>query len=156
MFLLFLCLSTILVSSCPASCQLSSSPPSSSGSVMTASSHLSSRSTTAPTPFWTVDPAPSPSESGSGTRSSVSAASRPARLRTPSLAARLVSCFQTCWFLHPLLWRRFPSRRGGFCTPGTGGAFTVSTDAVPDCQRAPPQRLDLGPLLLLAEVRARG
>jgi hypothetical protein len=26
---------------------------------------------------------------------------------------------------------RFPNRRGGFCTPGTGGAFTASTDAVP-------------------------
>jgi len=27
-------------------------------------------------------------------------------------------------------WNRFPTRRGGFCTPGTGGAFTASTDAV--------------------------
>jgi hypothetical protein len=26
---------------------------------------------------------------------------------------------------------RFPTRRGGFCTPGTGGAFTGATDAVP-------------------------
>jgi hypothetical protein len=45
------------------------------------------------------------------------------------------SCFQTCWFLHQ---RRhvavpdsFPTRREGFCTPGTGGAFTASTDMVP-------------------------
>jgi hypothetical protein len=30
-------------------------------------------------------------------------------------------------------WSRncFPTWRGGFCTPGTGGAFTVSTDVVP-------------------------
>jgi hypothetical protein len=26
---------------------------------------------------------------------------------------------------------RFPTRRGGFCTPGTGGAFTGATDTVP-------------------------
>jgi hypothetical protein len=26
---------------------------------------------------------------------------------------------------------RFPTRQGGFCTPGTGGAFTVSTVTVP-------------------------
>jgi hypothetical protein len=26
---------------------------------------------------------------------------------------------------------RFPTRRGGFCTPGTGGAFTGATDEVP-------------------------
>jgi hypothetical protein len=26
---------------------------------------------------------------------------------------------------------RFPTQRGGFCIPGTGGAFTVSTDTVP-------------------------
>ncbi len=28
-------------------------------------------------------------------------------------------------------WKRFPARRGGFCTPGTGGAITGATDAVP-------------------------
>jgi hypothetical protein len=26
---------------------------------------------------------------------------------------------------------RFPTRRGGFCTPGTGGAFTGAKEAVP-------------------------
>ncbi len=41
-----------------------------------------------PTPFCTVDPSPSPSKSGPGKRSSPLTASRPARLRTPSLAAR--------------------------------------------------------------------
>ncbi len=28
-------------------------------------------------------------------------------------------------------WNRFPTRRGGFCTPRTGGAFTGATDVVP-------------------------
>jgi hypothetical protein len=28
-------------------------------------------------------------------------------------------------------WNRFPTRRGGFYTPGTGGAITGATDAVP-------------------------
>ncbi len=55
---------------------------------MAASSHLSSCSTTASTPFCAVAPAPSPSDSGHGTRSSPSAASRTLRQRTPSLAAR--------------------------------------------------------------------
>ncbi len=64
MFLLSLCLGTILAPSCPASCQLSSSPSPSSGSVMVVWSHLSSRSTTAPTLLCAVAPAPSLSESG--------------------------------------------------------------------------------------------
>jgi hypothetical protein len=48
------------------------------------------------------------------------------------------SRFQTRWFLHLLLWRHhetvsnhFPTRRGGFCTPGTGGALTGATGMVP-------------------------
>ncbi len=41
MFLLFLCLGTILAPSCPASCQPSSSPPPLSGSIMAASFHPS-------------------------------------------------------------------------------------------------------------------
>ncbi len=49
--------------SCPASCQPSSSLPSPSGSVVAAWSHLSSHSTTAPTPFCAMAPTPSPSES---------------------------------------------------------------------------------------------
>jgi hypothetical protein len=48
MFLLFLCPGTILAPSCRASCQASSSPPPSSGSVGAASSHPFSHSTTAP------------------------------------------------------------------------------------------------------------
>jgi hypothetical protein len=54
MFLLFLYLGTILASSWLASCQRSSSPPPSSGSVEAAPSHLSSRSTMDPTPFCAV------------------------------------------------------------------------------------------------------
>ncbi len=106
----------------PSSCQPGSSPPPSSGSVVVAWSHLASRSTTAPTPFCAVTPAPSPSESGHRTRSLPSAASSPIRQRTPSLAARVAmadcwvrtqkalpqpsgSRFQTLWFHHLLLQR---------------------------------------------------
>jgi hypothetical protein len=96
MFLLFLCLGTILAPSCWTSCQATSSPPPSSGSVRAASSHPFSRSTTAPMLSCAADPAPSPSESGPGTRSSLSAV-----LLQPS-----GSRFQTCWFLHLPLRRR--------------------------------------------------
>jgi hypothetical protein len=119
MFLLFLCPGTILAP-CRASCQASSSPPPSSGSVGAASSHPFIRSTTATTPSCAADPAPSPSESGPGTRLSLSAASRLAQPRTPRLAARVTAAdrrfrtqaillqpsrsrFQTRWFLHLLL-----------------------------------------------------
>jgi hypothetical protein len=88
MFLLFPCLGTILVASCPVSCQPSFSPAPSSGSIVAASSHLYSRSSTTPTLFCAAGPAPSPSKLGPGMRSSLSAVSRPARLRTPSLAGR--------------------------------------------------------------------
>jgi hypothetical protein len=138
MFPLLLCLGTILAPTCPASCQLSCSPPPSSGSVGAAWFHPFSCSTMAPTWSCAAAPAPSPSESGRGTRWLPSAALRLARLRTPCLAARLSaadrrartqavllqprgSCFQTRWSLHlPLLWRRhetvpkpfsFPARR---------------------------------------------
>jgi hypothetical protein len=120
--LLLLCLGTIVASSCPASCQPSSSPSPSSGSIAAVWSRLSTCSTTAPMPFCVVAPAPSPSELGHKTRSLPSAASRPARQWTPSLAARDAvadrrvgaqaallqpsrSCFLTCWFLHLPLWR---------------------------------------------------
>jgi hypothetical protein len=120
MFLPLLCLGTILAPSCPASCQLSCSPPPSSGSVGAAWFHPFGRSTTAPTRFCAADPSPSPSESGRGTRWSPSAASRLARPRTPRLAARVAAAdrqvrtqavlpqpsgsrFQTHWSLHLLL-----------------------------------------------------
>jgi hypothetical protein len=138
MFLLLLCLGTILAPSCPASCQPSCSPPPSSGSVGAAWFHPFSRSTTAPTRFCAAAPAPSPSESGRRTRWLPSAALRLAQLRTPHLAARVAaadrraraqavlpqpigSCSQTRWSLHLLLlWRRhvmlpepfsYPARR---------------------------------------------
>jgi hypothetical protein len=151
MFLPFLCLGTVLAPSCRTSCQATSSPPPSFGSVGAVSSHPFSRSMTAPMQSCTVSPAPSPSESGSGTRSSLSATSRLARLRTLRLAACVPAAdcqirtqavlqqpsgsrFQTRWFLHlpsgaatRRSRNRFPTQRGGFCMPGTGGA----TDAVP-------------------------
>jgi hypothetical protein len=104
MFLLLLCLGTILAPSYPASCQPRCSLPPSSGSVRAASFHLFSRSMTAPTRFCAVAPTPSPSESGHGFFSS-----------TDTKQSR----------------NRFPTRRGGFCTPGTSSAFTTSTDALP-------------------------
>ncbi len=124
MFLLFLCLGTILAPSCRTSCQATSSPPPSSSSVGAASSHPFSRSTTAPTPSCAADPAPSPSKSGPGTRSSPSAASRLAQPRTPRLAACVAAAdrrvltqavlpqpsgsrFQTRWFLHLPLRRLY-------------------------------------------------
>ncbi len=88
-------------------------------------------------------------------RSSPSAASRPVWLRTPSLAAHVAaadrrarsqwSCrnqaglilrlagFFSFFFVAASRWsrNRFPTQRGGFSTPGTGGAFTVFTEAEP-------------------------
>ncbi len=91
MFLLLLCLGTILAPTCPASCQPICSPPPSSGSVRTAWFHPFSRSMTAPTWSCATAPAPSPSESGRGRRWSLSAASRLARLWTLRLAARVAA-----------------------------------------------------------------
>jgi hypothetical protein len=87
MFLLILCLGTVLALSCTASCFL----PPSSGSVEAAWFHPFSRSTTAPTWFCAAAPAPSPSESGRGTRWLPSAALRLAQLRTSCLAARVAA-----------------------------------------------------------------
>jgi hypothetical protein len=89
MFLLLLCLGTILAPTCPASWQPSCSLPPSSGSVRAAWFHPFSRSTMAPTRFCAAAPAPSPSESGLGTRWSLSAALRPAWQGMPRLAARV-------------------------------------------------------------------
>jgi hypothetical protein len=151
-FQLLLCLGSILAPSC----QLSCSPPPSSGSVGVASFHPFSRSAMAPRRFCTMAPAPSPSESGHRMRWWPSVALRPAWQRMPRLAARVAAAdsraraqpallqpsgsrFQTRWFLHLLILRRchktvpelfsYPARR--FLHAGTGGAFTASTDAVP-------------------------
>jgi hypothetical protein len=150
------CLGTILAPSSPAKCQPNCSLPPSSGSVGAASFHLFSCSMMAPTRFCAVAPAPSPSESVHGMRWSPSAALRPARQRTPSLAARVAAAgrlaraqvvlpqssgsrFQTRWFFHLLLLLRrhktvpepfsYLARR--FCMPRTGGSFTASTVTVP-------------------------
>jgi hypothetical protein len=125
--------------------------PPSSGCVAAAASRLS----TAPTLLCSGDPAPSLSGSGRGTRWSPSAASRPALKQKPHLAVRNAAAdrrasaqavpppqggshFQTRWFLTfssgaatRWSWNCFPTRQGGFCTPGTSGAFTASTDAAP-------------------------
>jgi hypothetical protein len=134
MFLLLLCLGTILAPTCPASCQPSCSLPPSSGSVGADWFHPFSRSTTAPTRSCTTAPAPSPSESGRGTRWSPSAASRLARQWTPCLAACVAttnrwvrthevlpqpsgSRFQTSWFLHLLFLRRYKTVLEPFSYP---------------------------------------
>ncbi len=128
------CLGTILASSC----QPSSSPPPSSGSIAAVWSHLSTRSTTAPTLFCGVAPALSFTiRVGHETRSLPSAASRPAGQWTPSLVAHIIAAdrrvlaraglpqpsgsrFQTCWFLRRSLQRHhkmvpepfsYPARR---------------------------------------------
>jgi hypothetical protein len=90
--------------------------------------------------------------------------------QTPCLAARVAaedcrvraqaaspqpsgSHFQTRWFLRFLLPRhratrrsrnRFPTRQEVFAHPGTGGAFTASTDAVPIPSTGTAQKV--GPL----------
>jgi hypothetical protein len=123
MFLLLLCLGTILAPSCPASCQTSCSPPPSSGSVKAAWFHPFSRSTTAPTRFCAAAFAPSLSESGRRTSWLPSASLRLAQPWTPRLAARVAAAdcraraqaampqpsgsrSQTRWSLHLLLLRR--------------------------------------------------
>jgi hypothetical protein len=161
MFLLLLCLVTILAPTCPASCQPSCSPPPSSGSVRAAWFHPFSHSTMAPTRSCA---AASPSESGRGSRVAISrlkacmAADATPGLpwQTAGFAPRW-SCrnqaglvFRPAGFFTFCLGaatrqsqNRFPTRQGGFCTPGTDGAITGATDTVPSRQRAPPQRLDL-------------
>jgi hypothetical protein len=170
MLLLFPCPGTIPVSSCWPSCQMSCCAPPSSDCVAAASSLLFTALTTAPTPSCGGDPASSPSGSGRVTRLSPPATLRPARKRMPHLAVRYAAAdhwasaqvvppppsgyrcrtagFSTFFFSAGTRRSRncFPTWQGGFCTPGTGGAFTASTDPqtrYPSCQWAPPRRLDL-------------
>jgi hypothetical protein len=126
MFLLLLCLGTILAPTSLASCQPSCSPPPSSGSVGAASFHPLNHSTMAPTRFCATVPASSPYESGRGTRWSPSAALKPAWLRMPCrgrpLGSRPGGPAPTKRFLHLLLIRRhhkrsrsrFPTRQRRF------------------------------------------
>jgi hypothetical protein len=169
MFLLLLCLGTILALSCPASCQPSCSPLSSPGSVKAAWFHPFSRSMTAPTQFFAAACTPSPSESGRETRWLPSATLRLARPRTPRLAAHVAAAdhraraqaampqpsgsrSQTRWSLHLLLFRRrhetvpepfsYPAKRF-LHAPGPAVPSQVPQTRYPSRQRAPPQRLDL-------------
>ncbi len=87
MLLLFPCLGTIWVASCPVSFRLTSSLLTLSRSGTTAWFPLSTPSTMAPTLSYAWDTTPSPSRSGSERRSSPWAASRCARPWTPRLAA---------------------------------------------------------------------
>jgi hypothetical protein len=158
MFLLLLCLGTILAPSCPASCQPSCSPPPWSGSFGVESFYPFSSSTTAPTPFCAMTPAPSASESGHGTRSSPSvtrgrhtwqptslqqaagfAPRRPCLIRRPAVFLSIFSGAAT-----KRSPNRFPTQQGGFCMPGTGGTFTASTDAVTVSSTGTTQ--EVGPL----------
>jgi hypothetical protein len=163
MFLLLLCLGTILALSCQPSC----SPPPSSGSVEAAWFHLFSRSTMAPTRFCGVAPTPSPSESGHGTRWLPSAALRLARPRMQRLAARVATADRSrpgglaatkrVSFSDPLVSSPSsslaPPRDGPgtvflpgeevFARPGPAAPSQVPQTRYPSRQRAPPQRLDL-------------
>ncbi len=138
MFLLLLCLGTILAPTCPVSCQPSCSPPPlvwvCRGGPVPPLQPLYD----GPYAVCAAAQAPSPSESGHGMRWSPSAVLRLVRQRMSRLAAHLVaadrwaraqavlpqpsrSCFQTRWYLHlPLLRRRhstvvepfsYPARR---------------------------------------------
>ncbi len=156
MFPLFPWLGTILVPSSPASCQQSSSPPPSSGFVVAASFHLSSCSTTAlrRSALRTLllhhlsqvlgqahrhQPPPGLHGCGSPARQPVSprqtakfACRRPSCRNQAGLIFRHADFFTFLFGATPRRSRnRFPTRRGGFCMPGTGGAFTVSTETIP-------------------------
>ncbi len=87
MLLFSLCPGIIAAPVFPASYQPSSSPPPWSGSAAAAPCRRYGRSTTAPTPSSAAAAAPSHSGSGNETRSSPSAAWRPALPRTPRPAA---------------------------------------------------------------------
>jgi hypothetical protein len=156
MLLLFPCPGIIPVPSCRPSCQTSCYAPPSSGCATAASSHLSTAPTTAPMPSCGVDSIPSPSGSSCRTRSSPSAASRPARQQTPHLAVRDAAPtprqaprrsrrYQAGLVFRPASFftfpfsgaakqrsrKRFSGHRLAFCMPWTGGTIPVSLAAVP-------------------------
>jgi hypothetical protein len=93
MFLLLLCLGTILAPTCPASCQPSCPPTTLSGSVGAAWFQSFSPSMMASTRSCATAPAPSPSKSGHGTRWLPSAALRLPGPRTPRIVARVTFLF---------------------------------------------------------------
>jgi hypothetical protein len=167
MFLLFLCPGTILAPSCRASCQASSSPPPSSGSVGAASSHPFSHSTTAPTSSCAADPLlhhPSrvpgrghrcqPPQGLHGRRRH---AWQPTSLRQTAGFAPRRSCrsqvgliFRSAGFFTfpPALPPDGPGTvflpiKEVFARPGLAAPSQVPQTWYPSCQRASPQRLDL-------------
>jgi hypothetical protein len=169
MFLPLLCLGAVLVPPCPASYQLSCSPPPLSRSIGAPWFHPFSHSTTAPAQSCTMAPSPSPSELGHGMRWSPSAALRLAWPRMPCLAPCVImaerrarvqavlsqpsgSRFQTRWFLLLPLFRchyatvpelfSYPARRF-FVHPGPAVPSQPPQTRYPSHQQAPPQRLDL-------------
>jgi hypothetical protein len=119
-------------------------------------------------------PAPSPSESGRMMRWLPSAALRLARPRTPRLAARIAAADRQVRAQEVLpqpSGSRFssspaPPRNGPrtvflpgeevFARPGPAAPSQPPQTWYPSHQRAPPQRLDLCPLLLPSEARACG
>jgi hypothetical protein len=161
MFLLLLCLGTILAPICPASCQLSYSLPSSSGSVEAAWFHHFSCSTTAPTQSCAAAPAPSPSEPGCMTRWSQACTAAEAThgnlrrhgrlpVRTQAVLPQPSgSRFQTRWFLHLLFLRRHETVPEPFSYPARRFLHARDRQCHHRCHRcgshqwAPPKRLDL-------------
>ncbi len=121
--LLFPCPGTIPVPSCRPSCHMRCCVPPLSGCAAMSSSCLSTAPTTAPTTSCGEEPHSFTIRVGSRDEKSPSAASRPARKRTPHLAVRDAAAdlrastqavppppsgsrFQTCWFVHLLLCRQ--------------------------------------------------
>ncbi len=156
MFLLFLCLGTILAPSCRTSSQATSSPPPLSGSVGAVSppppSAALRRPLHRPVPRTPLLHHPSQvlgrghrRQPPQGLHSCGRHAWQPASPRQTAGFAPRRSCrnhaglvfrpagFST--FPSGAAMRRsrnrFPTLQGGFCTPGTGSAFTGATDTVP-------------------------
>ncbi len=156
MFLPLLCLGTILAPTCPASCQPSCSPPTSSGSVGAAWFHPFSCSTMAPMRSCTTAPLlhhPIGSRDEVVALAADDAPGRPLGSRPGGLAAtKRVS------FSDPLVSSPSPSLVPPRNGPGT--IFLPGEEVFarpgPAAPSQPPLELDFWPLLLLAEARARG
>jgi hypothetical protein len=155
MFLLSLCPGTILAPSCRTSCQATSSPPprlGPSGRRHPTPSATLRRPLHRPPPWAPLLHRPS-RDPGRGHRrqppqglygrgrhawqpaSPRQAAGFPPRRPCRHQAGLVFRPAGFYTFLPGAATRRsrnrFPTRRGGFCTPGTGGAFTGATVAVP-------------------------
>jgi hypothetical protein len=150
MLLLFPCPGITPAPACPASCRPTSSPPAWSGSAVAAPCRRSSRSTTTPSVVirhsahsFTLQVGPSEeivtvSRLKACTAADAVPGSPRRRGRPPGKRPGGSAAAKQVIFAHPLASmpsptapprNRFPTQRGGFCTPGTGGAITVSTAA---------------------------